>query len=762
MLKSARFRLLLLAVLVAGVVAVFWSLVSRQGESGSRAAVDLLDVDVVRRTTQFEYLQRKRGKVVFKVQASTSTLARSGVNRLQEVSLIRSGEDGVPTDVILGGEASYDIPNRRIEFFRDVEIRLSDGTRVYSGRVQADLESERVWIQEQFRFAKGEVAGEGGGLNYLIPQKRIEVDNQIRLSFPSGNSTARVRADRALYRLEEGRVELAGKVSVEDPGGRLAGEAMTFTLTPDRSLEKVFAQGEARLQLGEDRTFSGDGIHIFFDAAARVRRFEVVGSPAGSRIPGRAAYEQQLPSGRLTLQARRIQGLPSREATTLPFLERLTAEEEVSFRSPPLEIEEARSELLSADFFPDGQGLQNVELKGRVTVLRRLVQEGMTVEERLHSDRLHLRLLPGQLLHRAEATGNVDVEMNSPDQYRHLFARESLLLEYAQGRLHKAVARSDCVVETAGEGERRVLRAPGIEAEYREGVLETVMARGGVDLEVQEPQRSQRARSQELRVEYREGVLERAVQSGDFHLWERGEGTVTDLAAERATFFPAASRLVVSGADEPASFRQSRLELSGGWSDNSETLASEFVLHREREKVEASGQVRTVRHHPEGAMVVTAGRMTADLKSGWAEYSDEPRIRQGANLIRGGWIRLDSRRNELQVRETVESLLVSPQGDRTRRYRITSGQLVYRQAEGKAVYRDRVTVASQDLEVQAPVVEVRLDGADLGKVSLIVATGGVQITEKGRKATGAQAVYDPEQSRVVVSGSFSPEPSARQ
>ncbi len=176
-------RIGLIALIVAGGTAIVWSFMSRRQQAEVIPSGQMLDPEVSRRSTQFEYSERKRGHTVFKVYADISTETISGIHQLKDVDLVHYDQAGQPSATVSGQEAVYRVKEKLVEFFGNVQIDLADGTRVMSRRVNADLDQEIMTIEEKFVFERGKLRGEGNSLLYHIPRREIEVAGGVHMDY---------------------------------------------------------------------------------------------------------------------------------------------------------------------------------------------------------------------------------------------------------------------------------------------------------------------------------------------------------------------------------------------------------------------------------------------------------------------------------------------------------------------------------------------------------------------------------------------------
>ncbi|MCZ6769075.1 MAG: hypothetical protein O7D93_07500 [Acidobacteria bacterium] len=746
LLKS--FRVVLIIGILLGGTAIVWNLLSRRQEGLVIPEVEILSPDISRQTTQFEYTEHKRGRTVFTVHAETSTQTVSQVHTLENVTLAYYDESGTVSDIISAQKAVYLLEDQQIEFTGDARMKLADGTEVFSEQVSADLIQERMVIDGNFRFRKGDLRGDGESLIYDFPQRKIQVERGLHLMTASGSDDVDGRASQAVYVLFEQTVELLGDALISGGDTHLEADQITVFLTREHRIEKILSRGEARLQFASLKALSGPQINVFFNPdLKRLEKIEALGEP--QRSSERAVYSEWAEGRDYFLEANRIDVVPEREGTMEGLLlETFSARGDVLFRSPSLGIEESRSQEMEGQFFDNGEHLRQLDLRGQV-FLRRGPDLQSSVEEQLHSEVLTLRFGPEQEIEQAIASGNVDLRLNSLQGYRHLRARDSVEVSYLDGSPERIVSRGDCRIEMGGAGQRDVLEAPFIEIRYRQGLLDHMTAQGGVTLESNGQGETRYTTSQRLEVSYRDSEMERAVQSGDFHFWEGNPASI-DVESDQAVFDPESQKITMTGERMPVL----RFIGAAGSADNSpvETTAQRLELDRRTGEITALGRVRSFFPEEDGSTIITSGGMQANPETGWITYSVNPRITQQFNSITGKIVRYNHRDQQLVVEEEVKSFLLEGNHEDGKKYTVQADRLLYKRADLRARYEGKVRVKTDDLIVDAPFVEFIFLTADPDQLQEIVAWGGVQITGKDREAQGQRAVHYPSQEKVVLTG----------
>lgn len=743
MLRSRSFRLALVLLLLGGAVAIAVNYISRWSPPPKGKRADLLAPQQSRSLTNAVYQERKSGRLTFEVRADWSSETAKNEISLRNVALTRFDEQGKSSNLVAGKEAVYDQDAKQIKFSRDVHLKLADGTDVYSNSIAADLAREVVNISETFRFQRGDAAGTGQALEYRIQSKEVEINGQFHLSLPLEEGSAEIQANKALHNLNTHFVDLDGAATIAGAGNRLSADHIKVEMTEQNKVQKMNASGHGQLEIGLGRAFTGEQIDMLFDPAARMlTRLEV----AGTGTDGKAVYQEQTTAGENHLEASRIIAVPQQEGKDT-VLKDFSADGAVKFRSQPMKITEAHAEHLVGFMAAGGKDLEKVHLTGTVSVVRQWDEkpQNRQVKERLTSEELELRFKPGQMMDEAFALRHVELRQTAASLDRDLTAADSLHSFYRDGQLDRIESRGNSkLVETDAAGQRTV-SAPSMDAFYADGRVSRVTAGPGVTLTTQEKGIKRTSTSQTAEALYTAGQLAQVIQRGDVRIHDEQEKSKLDLRAGMSSYDAKTGALTLSG-DTPFLHYWNSSDGTGAGQET-ETTARQIQLFRQTDQIKAEGSVRTVLSQNGDLIVVDAGRMEGDRKSGWAVYSDSPRITQKAGSVTGRVVRYNSQDQTVQVDEDVVSDMADQQG---KKYRVTSQHLVYDRQSGRARYEGLVEVTSTDMNLKAPFVELIFKGEKRNQISEVQAWGGVDVVQGDRKAKGPRAVYYPETQKVVM------------
>ncbi len=713
----------------------------------------LLSSNITRQSTEFEYTELKGGQPLFRVQAGTSTLDSEGVHVLEDVNMFRYGFDREPEDQIEGKRAVYKTEEKEIKFREDVVIHLSDGTSIFADSAGADLAAELVQIKDSFKFAQGSTEGVGRALQYSIPDQTLAIDDGFSVEFQTSAGPIRCTAGKANYSLTDHRFKLIGDAQLSDGVSILSAEEIVVSMDEARRVTDITSVGNARLLIGSKKEFLGDSILLLAGGESEgTRVLRVLGSdPEVEAVspPTMASYREVSESGEHFMEAARIEAeiFSGLESAGAIVLHELTGTENVVLTSTSLKIQDSQADEFVAQFSESSGLVEKVRLGGRVRLVRCPDPSRPGCSEVLRGDELTLQLDGEQNLTGAEVLGNVEIEMNSADGFRELRASDSLRLFYSEGALDRVVGDGDCVLTSTEPELKHSVRAPHVEALFGDGRLNRILARGGVDVEIVDSGGVRHTRSSELVMEYEEGELSKAIQRGGFRLWRSSQLGSLELRSEMASYDPGKKIMQASGGKPRLKSSQ---QSSTGATIRSQTSARTFFLSREDLRVFAEGEVRSVFDIGDGSVVVTSGEMQADLDTGWASYSLEPRVVRGLNLFTADIIRLRSDRKEMTGEGNVKSLLVEGDGPEDRKYRVISKEMRFLGSENRAVYQGDVQLESEGLAVNAPKLELFFTDTVGSRLDRVEASGGVEVIEGNRRWTGRSATYFRADERVVV------------
>lgn len=738
-------RLFLIVVLVAAMGAVVWSFLTRRDARPPLARERLLSPELLQQSTEFEHTHHEEGRTVYKVEAGTSTETVKKIHRLFGVKLTHFGPDGSSVEEISGDEAIYRVVDKRIEFTGKVRIELSDGTTIDADRLKADLARNVVTIEEGFRFGMKRLSGHGRSLSYEIQRSRLRVDDEFQLNITQGADRLQVTASRALYDLEDRRVDLLDGARIQGPQGDLTAGYVRVFLTDDRAVERMFTSRGVRLVLDSDRTFSGESIHLFAAAdGGRIQSFYVYSGKATPDSPEqRAVYEDP----ETYLEADRIDGLagsPGGDET------RILAHRRVVVRSRTLGLEEGRADELTAHLSLENHHLNWLEMRGNTALIGRL-RDRDDSRESIQGDLLVLELGADGVLDRATVSGNTVAWTRTGEGTSAQLRAGRMDAFYRSGILKRLVATQDPVLsQQVPEGERTV-ESDRMEAVFQEGGVLRVAAVGGVRWAMNSETTKRHGESGRLDLGFLgEQIHEARGEDQVVYREESSSGRVT-LKASNAEF-DAGQNLFSFSDPDGAHLYYSEDTMEGGRGVESRTRADGFQMDADGEALSAAGRVQTLFSRPgKEPVLIQADRLVMDSGAKSLSYAGNPRILRESHQIAGTMIRLDSSGERLEVQD-VDSTFWDPGEESGRQCRIQAPQLVYQRSSGRAAYRGGVRMQSGRFQVKSSHLDFQLEDSPASTIQSIVAGGEVEIQQGDRRARGDHAVYHPREGRVELTG----------
>ena len=738
-------RLVLIVVLVTAMGAVVWSFLTRRDTRPPLVRERLLSPELQQQSTEFEHTQHQEGRTVYKVEAGTSTQTVKEIHRLFGVKLTHFGPDGTAAQEISGNEAIYRVVDGGIEFTGKVRIELSDGTTIEADRLKADLARNLVAIEEGFRFGMEKLSGQGRSLSYEIRRSRLRVDEEFELNITQGTDRLQVTASRALYDLEDRRVDLLDGARIRGPQGELTAGYVRVFLTEDRGVERMFTSRGVRLVLDSDRSFTGESIHLFSDSdGERIERFYVYSGKATPDSPEqRAVYED----AETYLEADRIDGLAGVSGSDET---RFLAHRRVVVRSRTLGLEEGRADQLSARLSLENQRLKWLEMRGKTSLVGR-IRDLDDSRESIQGDLLVLDLGPDGVPDRATVSGNAVAWSRTGDGTSAQLQAGRMDAFYRGGELKRVVATQNPVLQQqVSEGERTV-ESKRMEAVFKQGGVLSVAAVGDVHWAMSSEMMRRDGESGRLDLGFFGEQLQEARGEGQVVYREESPSGRLTLTANKAAY-DAGPNLFSFSDPEGAHLYYSENSTEGAGVVESRTRADGFRVDADRGELSAAGEVQTVFSRPgKEPVLIQAESLVLDSGAKSLSYAGNPRILRQSHLIQGTTIRLDSAGERLEVQD-VDSTFWEPGGDSDRKCRIQAPELVYQRSSGKAAYRGGVRMQSGDFKVKSSHLDLLLEDSSSSTIQSIAAGGEVEIREGDRWARGDQAVYHPREGRVELTG----------
>lgn len=791
--------------LVAVAVAANYILVAlRRPASGG---VPPMISSELRRSAEGVEILVKNGDVLrFTVRARRLRETVRDTNHLEGIDASDFNRDGSVRNSIHSEQAVYDPGRKVIDFSGDVLMSLDGGIELRAEALHYDLGAETGDIPGEMRLASRSVSGHARDVRFFRNEERLELGGGVDFSLAGALGGAppadavRARAARGVFSLAENRIRFEGGVRIDAaPRGALSGEEVSVGLSPARDrVTSMAARGAVSYEMqdqAERRSLGGERMEFSTGATGRLDKIAAEG---GARLQvASAAKGQSLSAGRIeVLLDDGTGGISELRGEDAARLQSRDGGREVV----------AAGDLIQASFAAaSGKGggdggmgratLRDVRIEGKAGGGARLTQsqveagDGATqTEGELEADAIQASFRVGS----AGATGVGGLAANGAVRWRFAMpkAAASPIRRLTAGRLEIRYA-PDADAPESGEASGRVtleesddaarltrrlsaerlrfrffpgsgqLRSLDADQDVRvayargastaeKGVASGKNAGGAAKGGEGEGYETSSDRLEAL-FELRDGAvaLGKAAQWGRFH-FRSTVGAAREVVAERCEYAAAGRKLVLTGtpeaSDADGSVKGERMEYDLG-----------------ARSLRVRGGVRAVlgaRAAGEGAfpgadggtpVVVTAQELRRQA-SGRFQFTGGVRAMAEGQQLSAQELLLDGG-GRVEARGGVSHRIVRSGGAQAQASEalVVSEALDYRREGGGVRYFGGVSLRSRELALDADV----LDGVlDEGAKSLrnVRASGGVVARFDGRVARGDVAEWEPATGKGSVTG----------
>ena len=678
-------------------------------------------------------------------------MTRNDEHLLEDVRLVRLDEAGSETDTIDASSALYRIEDKQLEFRDDVVIQLSQGTRIYADRADADLDREIVTIREKFRFVQGSVIGAGQHLVYAITPRRLTILSGLDLEFDTSGQKGKASALSGVYDMPEGIIRLRDAARVDLVEYQLSASEIDLKVTGQSRLDRLSALGKAALEIGEARRFTGQRIEMVVPPEPELPGSLVVfgdrPSPSAMRVEA-ASYSESLEGGLNELQADRIdapyQQVASEKGTGI-VLSFLRGSGDTSFRSEPANLSNGSAERFRADFSGNGAGIARLRLEGNAYLRSEPKPGGAAGQDRdeLWCRRLDLRFEEAGVPEYCLAEGPVRLLHSGATTTREITAGGNTTITYSDGLPELLQATGGCRLKSDRDTQHGTMTAPSFRLRFLEGQPSQGVAEGGTVLTFQNPDEEVLATSAKLITDFQSGAPAQAAFSGDFKLNRKDRGGALKVAGDEGRYDLLTADLSIAGKNRP------EMTLESGTA-TFRTRAEELRLSRGKESISADGNVESASEGTGGISVITAQHMESSTTTGWIRYTGRPRVVQDENLVNAAEIRVNRAEGALEAEGGVDSVWTDHQKAEAKQFQVRSERMQILTSENRAVYEGEVVLEAEGLLLKAPRLEAYFATAPAKGVERIEASGGVDIREQGRHWETEKAVYYRATDRVIA------------
>lgn len=411
---------------------------------------------------------------------------------------------------------------------------------------------------------------------------------------------------------------------------------------------------------------------------------------------------------------------------------------------------ELRAARAVADYGDSGR-LRELRAAGGVRLERRAAAS----EDELDCDEAVFSFdATGQWIERSVARGNPRLVSRAAGQTRELRAPvlELTLRPGGGGPERLAAAERGTLLLRRMNGEEFSVTADHLQLDFGAGLrLEHLAASGNVQTsDMRAGGAARTTSSDELRARFdAEGRMAEAEQRGHF----RYQDERRRAGAGRADY---------NAASQTYTLREQPVV----WDSSSRTSARVIAVHESSGVLEAEGDVRSTRQPAADSagfgggqpVQLAAERLRAENERGWARYEGQARLWQGENRLAAQAIELFRAPGRLVAEGSVSGLFLERRAAsdaaanaERRAVQINSGRFTYLEAERRGVFEEGVVARNSFGTLAAPRLEVFLV-AGTDRLERAHASGGVELQQGARRASGEQAEYRSAEQTVVLWG----------
>jgi lipopolysaccharide export system protein LptA len=755
-IERLRVGIVVLALLLVGVILLFFGVARYQRLRLAHDLPEKLGIQIQSSSKGFTFSKSEKGRTIFTLHASKVVQYKGGGKAaLHDVSITLYGKKGDRADRIWGADFEYDPAKGIARAQGDVEldIQAPESTATPNLKGAPSLDSSRSTIHvktsglvfdrntgmastadpAEFRFPQA--SGKAIGASFDSSKGLLVLGSAVELHSSVNGEAFVVRCGHAEF-LRDTRQAFLLKVAAEfreDLG--FADEAILYFRT-DGSADHLDAKGHIRLASTDGRELTAQNGSAQFDLKSQ---------PRTARLGGGVLFHAQD-------EQHHLQGTANEG--TIEFGDKSTLK---------------HAQMRNAVSFVDQQLVLPDDAHGSATRQIRASQidvDFVTDEER-HS-------APHQVL----ATGNAEVVLhtirsNAPQQNTSLQA-DTLLASVGAGMGLTALDGKGHtkLTNVAADGSTETSTADTLHVNFEpgsQGKTPTKKTAG-------KPSAPGAMQLHAGNIE-----LQSALQQGNVKVTQappqvEGKGPPQPpmvATAQRALYTASDQLLVLDGQPR----------ISNG---SLEMTAQSFQLSRASGDAQAKGDVKSTFQQGgaaapivfggQGPVHIVARQATLVHATGDAVFRGQARLWQGTNSVAAPVIELSRTQQTLKAhgdgpgsQATVHASFLSPSttGMAQGVVRLSSQQLLYSDAERKAVFRNSVVAQDSTGTIRADQVEVVLapaqqapgqKGSGAALVDHMIATGHVNLEEAGRKGTGDRLVYTTESGLFVLSGSPSAPP----
>jgi len=770
------------AVLLSAAVTGMYLYARLRTRDIRKGVTEKIGIDIKQTARGFQFSKSDGKRTLFSVQATdVKQFKLNGHAELHNVSIILYGRDSSRYDQIYGDDFAYEPKTGEITAKGTVQIDLVANPEGAESPDQSAPKNVKNTIHLKTRdlifnrntgdaatdarvdFETPQATGWAVGVRYEGKSNTLTLSSQVHLQVSGPNAAVITASDGVIT--NQPREIVLDHPELERQESTMRAEQAAFHLSPDNTVESIFASGNVTMQARTETKRI---------AAQQVVAHEDTGQKEGSEITARADQAELLLAGKQNLlRAATLTGKVHVEETgerpmqgdagrvILQFkgqnqLEKVHATDGARLlqtaksENRPSAGSGAQNFELTAptiDFHvTDGRFLESAETSGAAKIVISGARDGPSVSQAAAEKAASLERASSA---RAASTRAAPAQPASPQTTVVTAGKFEARFATAEGRTYPTLLHgapdARIVNSTPGQPDR-VSTSEAVDATFlAAGGMESVTQKGNVVYTDNQP-------------------AEKRVQA-----WSNS-----------ARYTPSDQILVLTG--------NPRVQ-SGAMLTTAKTVRINRSTNAASAETDVKSTYSELKEQPNGALLassspihVTAHAMTAENNPGVAVYTGNARLWQDANVIEAPSIQFD-RENRSVIAQaapghSVQTTLVTPEKNGGAKpggkpsspgsagdpglVTVTARELIYTDADRKAHYEGEVQAKGTDFKAASKTLDayLRPRGEVQEKKSLaspsqldhMVAEGDVLVEEPGRRAEGQKLVYTAAEDKFVLTG----------
>jgi lipopolysaccharide export system protein LptA len=804
-IASLRLWIIILASLLVAALVGFYAYSRYQARHFVADLPGKLGATIIRSSDGFTYSQSVKGRTAFTIHASNAVQYTGGTSAtLHDVVITLYGAQGDRSDRISGSEFNYDqkagIVTAKGEVMIDLQGADLAGSPVpveknavaaaAAAGVPANPAQQVIHIKtsglvfdqnkqiattsQHVEFSTPRGAGQSMGATYQVQKGLLVLQSAVELTSSHNGVPVVVHASHAEFLRTSMQAFLLNPVTNYQSEQTASDQAIVY-FRKDGSAEHIDAQGHVDMKTDAGQELTCRLAKILLDLKSQPQRADVSGGVNFVSLGGQPGAKKQTaekqiddkPGGVQQMHGNAVEGTVTFAAGGI--LNHAQARNAVSFVDQQQGLaddpggsatRELRASQVDVDFVQDANGHAQAEkvlaAGGATAVLHTIRTKAASQNTTIKGDQLLATLRDGHSITSLHGAGHTSVLDVSPNGATNLSSGDSLQVNF-----NPPGGNSNAQVKAqSGKGGSSLDSAQ----------IQSIVQEGSV-------------------------VMVQTPAPGS----EKTGTTSKTPGADKAAHSTAPTKAYARRADYDAATQVLRLTGSPRIDDGSTDLAADTIdYHRDTQAANATGNVKATYGQtstaPSTAQNASSGTAPGlggngpthvistsaflDHAHGQAIFRGQARLWQGANSVSAPIIELSRNPESLKAyaepaaTNAVATVIASTSGPQRQAtvFRVHSRQLVYTDADRKAVFSGAVTADDASGVVHSDQVEAFLVAATQAgqayaaqtqgssRIDRIVATGHVVLQQPGRRGTGEKLLYTAQDGKFVLTGTFSTPP----